>query len=190
MPDRNDALQKHSSDMLALQKHILEALDGQLTSEDVKRLPEVKQLIHDVRVVVNGQVTELEEFMTSIGGEVESFLKNAVSTTGGVLAGIYDKMREHPVSRILRDDYTAMHLAAVAYGMLYTTALTYQESRLADLASTHLRSLTPLAKRIVEVLPPVVAREVQHEGGFAGRNGDLAAVETRRLLREAWCQAA
>ncbi len=41
--------------------------------------------------------------------------KQAMSSTPRHVAGLYDKIRKDPVSRMLRDDYTALNMSSVSY---------------------------------------------------------------------------
>ena len=90
--------------------------------------------------------------------------KAAVATALGAFAGLYDKVRKDPVSRMLRDDYTALNMASFSYTMLHTTALAFHDEPVASLALKHLQDLTPLIMHLNEVVPHVVVKELQDEG--------------------------
>ena len=45
---------------------------------------------------------------------------------------------------MLRDDYTALSLAAISHTMLHTTGLALQNQPLADLAQRYLKDITPI----------------------------------------------
>jgi hypothetical protein len=81
----------------------------------------------------------------------------------GVVAGLYDKVRKHPISRLLRDDYTALSLAATAYSMLYTTGLAIRELPIANVALRHLQELTPLVMELSRILPAAVVKELAED---------------------------
>jgi hypothetical protein len=176
------ALHKHVSDMVALVDHILEAVETQLGWEEIQRLPEARQRLEQTLAVLRAQKLKLESYLAGTG-EDASLLKKAVTTITGMAAGLYGKVREHTGSRILRDDYTALNLASVSYTMLHTTALTYGERVLADLAALHFKELATLIVGLADALPEIVAREI--EGADADRVG-IAIAATHDLNRKVW----
>jgi len=90
--------------------------------------------------------------------------KDAVTAASGFLAGIYDHLRTHPISKDLRDDYVAVTMACVAYEMLHTTGLALKHAPTAELALRHLRQLTPYVSQIGQMIPQVVVKELASEG--------------------------
>lgn len=158
--DRQEAIQKHLSDMLALERHILEAITRQRDEEEVRRRVEANELIIRIERMLRQHTASLETLAEAYDARSESALKKAVTGVVGVVAGLYDKVRDHEVSRILRDDYTALSLSAMAYTALHTFGLTIREDRIADTAVQHLRDVTPLLVELSKVLPVVVADEV------------------------------
>lgn len=183
MADRKDALQKHTSDMLALERHILEAIERQRTSDDVRNAVEANKLIIEIERTLKQHVSALEGLVAEYGAEGESIVKKTFTELAGIVAGLYDKVREHPVSRMLRDDYTALSLASMGYTSYHTFGLAVQEPRVADLALEHLKDLTPLLIEISKVLPLVVAKEVYEENQNSfpvdGTVGPLATSNTQ-----------
>src|SRR5690606_29161102 len=134
------------TDMAAVEKHILEAVERQVDTRDTKDFPEALAVLNDVKGTLSRHVSALEAYNeTTQGGGLKEQLKEAVTGALGVAAGIYDKIRqEDKVSRMVRDTYTALGLATISYHMLYTTALGLKEDQLASLALDHLEDLSPL----------------------------------------------
>ena len=99
-----------------------------------------------------------------LGSTVTATVKTAVTNLLGDIAGLYNKIRKDPVSRILRDNYTALNMASLSYTQLYTTALAYHDQGVADTARKHLQELTPLIIHINEIVPYVVVKELTDEG--------------------------
>ena len=179
MSDQKSALQKHLNDMLGVEDHILKAIGRQRENEDVRNTVEANKVIIEIERVLKEHTAALENLVKGYGGK--SVLKDAVSEALGFVAGLYDKVREHTVSRMLRDDYTALSLAAMAYTALHTTGLAFKDRGVADLAERHLKDITPLLVEISKVLPHVVAKEVAEENDFAvdGSVGVQATVNTQ-----------
>jgi hypothetical protein len=177
-------LNEHVTNMAAVEKHILEAIERQSGSDAVKRYPEARVLIRRIEDTLRRHIEALEEHnAASEGGGFAEALKEAVAGALGVAAGLYDQVRNEVVSRMLRDDYTALSLAAISYHMLHTTALGLRQAATADLALRHLKDLTPLLVDLSKTICHVVAREMAtEEPGFDGAIG----AEAVRRTQEAW----
>jgi hypothetical protein len=74
---------------------------------------------------------------------------------------MYDKIRSEKVSKMLRDDYTALNLAAVGYSMLHTTGLAVQDHATAALALRHLKDYTSIIMELNAIIPSVVVAELK-----------------------------
>jgi hypothetical protein len=98
-------------------------------------------------------------------------------------ASVIENVRTDPISKNLRDDYTALGLAAVSYTMLHTTGQALMDQQTADLAANYLKDYTPLIAEIGEVIPEVVVSELRDETELLNPG---AAVEAVRRTQEAW----
>ncbi len=182
--DKNpETLRTYVNDMVTLQKHILEATEQQAADDRVKSEAQTIELITKVKHTVTQQVDDLEKQVARLGSETTAAAKQTVGHVLGVFAGLYGKVRKDPVSRMLRDGYTALALSSISYTMLHTTALAYHDQAVADLALAHLQQLTPLIMRYNEIVPNVVTAELQDEGpGIDTSVADEAIQNTQ----EAW----
>ena len=165
--ERTEAIQKHLADMQAVEKHILEAVQRQREEDLVRNDLDTNKLLIEVERTLKEHVQALANLSEEYDGEGESALKKAITAAAGVVAGLYDKVREHELTRMLRDDYTALSLASMGYTTLHTFGLAVKEQRIADVALSHLKEITPLMVEISKVLPVVTAREVAKENDFA-----------------------
>lgn len=179
-------LRMYVNDMVALEKHILEALERQREDERVQQDAEFKELIDRLHTLVRAHVLTMENHAAAVGEKFGSSVKDAVSSLTGVVAGLYDKVRKHPVSRLLRDDYTAVSLAATAYSMLYTTGLATRELPIANVALRHLQELTPLIKDLSRIIPIAVVKELAEDDPEIDRSILGLAQEN---TRKAWTLA-
>ncbi|MDB6140541.1 MAG: hypothetical protein JWO94_3613, partial [Verrucomicrobiaceae bacterium] len=94
--------------------------------------------------------------------------------------------RKHPVSRMLRDDFVALNVASVAYGMLYTSALAYQEEEVAAIALSHLNALPSQLTELGRLIPEAVVKELTEEYPQA----NISAIDTaRKAIDAAWMDA-
>ena len=183
MSDRQQAIQKHTADMLAVERHILEAIERQREDDDLREHAEANSIVIEIERTLKRHITALEQLAHEKDTGVEATFKKAVTEVLGAVAGLYDKVREHPVSRMLRDDYVALSLAAMSYTAFHTFGLAVKEPKIADLAEEHLRDLTPLLVRLSKVLPHVVAAEVAEEVDDYAADatvGDTAEMRTQR----------
>jgi ferritin-like metal-binding protein YciE len=184
MKDNREALRPYIADMAAVEKHILEALERQRNDDDIKQFPEAFQLVGRIEGVLRRHVEELEKHVEGFsGGGVATTLKEAVTGILGAVAGVYDKVRKDTASRALRDDYTALSLAAISYTMLHATALGLNQGMTAQIALSNLKDLTPLIVELSQVIPPVVVKELTLEG-YSMEPG--VGQQAARNTHEAW----
>lgn len=183
MENRQDTLQQYVSDMLSLSRHIHEALSRQVDDKATDNHPDAAALIRRLETTLTNQVEDQKRRLEGLGGDSASPVKEAVTAALGVAAGLIDEVRTQKVSKMLRDDYTALSLAAISLTMLHTTGLALSDPMTADMATRHLKELTPLIVEISEVIPHVVVRELQDDTeGTVASVGDQATSNTQ----EAW----
>jgi len=164
MSEQQKTIQKYVSDMLSLTHHIHEAVERQLKDERVQKDADAFPLINRLDGILEGHINSLETHLKTVGGDAPSPVKEAVSAVAGIFAGLYDKVRTDTVSKMLRDDYTALSLASIAHTMLHTTGLALQSQSTADIALSQLNDLTPVVVDLSEVIPLVVTRELIDDG--------------------------
>jgi hypothetical protein len=165
MKNQQEDLRPYVADMSAVVKHIEEAVARQKDDDDFKKIPQALDLVSRLDLVLLSQGKALENHLDKFpGGGVAGAVKSTVTSALGLFAGLYDKVRSETASRGLRDDYTALSLAAVSYTMLYTSALALNESSTADLALRGLKELTPFIMQINEVIPQAVVSELKADG--------------------------
>ena len=183
MREAKDILQQYISDMVALDEHIHEAIKRQIEDDRLKQFPEAAKVVNTLHRTLDTHMTGLKGQLKTLGGEASGPVKEAVSAIAGVAAGLYDKVRHDPVSKMLRDDYTALSLAAISYTMLHTTALALQRKPLADLAERYLRDITPIIIDISQAIPGVVVTDLEDEDVVIDRAVGQEAV---RKTQQAW----
>jgi ferritin-like metal-binding protein YciE len=165
MSKQRETLQKYVGDMLSVERHIYDAISHQKDDADFKNFPEAQAFVTKTETLLGSHISKLESHLKSLGGSPSKPVKEAVASVLGKAAGVIDNVRQNDkISTDLRDDYTALNLAAMSYTMLHTTGLALQDPQTAELARTHLMDLTPLITRLNEIMPEVVARELKDEG--------------------------
>jgi ferritin-like metal-binding protein YciE len=168
-------------DMVALESHIEEALDRQLTeTEDDPEAQAAVQRFHDL---VKQHRDTLKGVQEQVGTTAGNPIIAAGSTLLGKAAGVVDLVRTEGISKSLRDDYAAFSLAAISYSMLHTTALGLGNPQVASLAERHLSDYAGAIERINELMPGVVERELAKDGH---QTNSAAVGQTRSMVAKAW----
>lgn len=163
MTERQDTLQQYVSDMLAVERHLLPAFENQSKDDRFAKFPEARRLVNKIEATINSHINGLKQHLENLGGDAASPVKSAVTAALGVAASVIENMRTDPISKNLRDDYTALNLAAISYTMLHTTGQALMDQQTADLAASFLMDYTPLIVELNEVIPEVVVSELGDE---------------------------
>ena len=187
MRSENDILRQYLSDMVALDEHITEALKRQIEDERMEQFSEARQAVTTTKNTLETHISGLKRQLETLGGEESGPIKEAVSAVAGIAAGLYDKVRHDPVSKMLRDDYTAISLASISYTMLHATALAFKRPVIADLALGYLKDTSPLVIELSKVIPPVVVKDLSDNEVTVDMSAGEEAV---RRTQEAWNNAA
>jgi hypothetical protein len=165
MKARSDTLQQYVSDMIAVEEHIGTAVKRQTEDKDVsKNRPHASQIIHHIARHTDQHAQHLKQHLESIGGDPAKGIKEVATSALGAIAGVYDKMRTEQVSKMLRDDYTALNLAVVGYTMLHATGLALQDQATADLALVHMQHYTTIIMELNQIIPSVVVADLRDDG--------------------------
>lgn len=159
MTSRDEAIRKQLSDMLAVEHFILDALERQREEDKVRSSVPVNELVIRMERTMRDHTEALQRLADDYGIGTSGW-KKGISSVLGALAGLYDRVREHQLSRMIRDNYVSLSLAAMSYTALHTFGLSIKEDRIAAIAQEHLMHLTPLMVALSKVLPEVVANEL------------------------------
>jgi ferritin-like metal-binding protein YciE len=173
-------------DVVALESHIEEALDRQLSM--AKEHPQAGAAVQRFHDMVKQNRDALKQHQAEVGSTGGNPIKEVGSTVLGVAAGLIDKIRTEGVSKALRDDYTAFNHAAIGYTMLHTTALALGDQRTADVATRGLRGYASAVQEINHLIGDVVTWELQRDRHQL--SNPLAAAESRRAVDQIWKETA
>jgi hypothetical protein len=180
--DKDEAINSYLTDMLSLEEHIEKAVRGQL--EDLEDYPEVTRDLRQVLRKVEKHVSDLKELSTRRKAQGPSdAIKRAGSAILGLGAAAIDLVRTEGLPKNLRDDYTAFSLATIGYLMLHTTALSLQETEVAQLARQHFADYAEAVTRLHNLIPGAVVRFLR-EDGLPAREDVLP--EISRTIEEIW----
>jgi ferritin-like metal-binding protein YciE len=182
--DTNEVLRLYSSDLLELERHIIDMLKEQTDQEEVKRYPEVQQLVTSIQDTVGRHFNELEQGLESLGGEKSSLLKQAMGRVAGTAMGMASRAEgSEKCSKVLRNDYAALDAASLGSLMLYTTAAAFSNDTIGEISERHFNELTALAAETRKLIPEVVVREFADQGYAV--NSEVAE-EVSRKAQQVW----
>jgi ferritin-like metal-binding protein YciE len=177
------SLIQYVNDVIAMERDILNGVKTQLKDKRLEAYPELKLVLSEL---VAGSEERHDLFRTlseGEGGSLGASVKEGITAVTGVLAGIYGMVREHPVSRMVRDDIIAMDISSVSYGMLLTLGLSVGHGDCVRYATHGLEECSPLVVRLTDLLPSIVAEELAEDAPLA----NPAAVQIANAkIREAW----
>jgi ferritin-like metal-binding protein YciE len=182
--DTNDrhTVATYLSDMLALERHILAPIESQLASEDHQRSGAIA-IVQKINSVCISHISALETQLEAAGGSPAQGIKSAWAQLVGGGAAAINNVRKTKVSKSLRDDYSALGLAAISYTMLHATAAGLGDGSTAALAKRHLEDITPIIVDISTAIPGVVLEELAADGEDVKVT---AAQLTQEASKEAW----
>jgi len=182
--ERMDTLQKYVSDMIAVEEHIASAIRRQVNDENLtNHASRAGQIINKMAELTDRHTEDLKRHLEAIGGDKAKGIKEVATAAMGTLAGLYDKVRNEAVSKMLRDDYTALNLATVSYTMLHTTGLAFNDQATASLALRHLQDYTGVIMEINELIPSVVVTDLRDNGALIEESLLQLAISN---TQEAW----
>lgn len=177
MPEEHiEIVAQYVSDMLALEKHILEALEHQLPQTALH--PNIQAKLQGYIDLTKLHLERLLRRLNELGSQdtVGDKAKEGVANLFGQAAGVIDRLRIQPVSKNLRDDYTAGMHAVISYVMLRTTALGCGDEPTASLAETHAVELLDIVTWVARAIPGQVIHELEEERGTVMRQGAAGQV--------------
>ncbi|PWN07310.1 hypothetical protein [Rhodohalobacter mucosus] len=178
-----EKLKDYTADLLTLETHLYNAVNKQRTSDQAGDA-DAMELLNSIDRILRSQIDALENQIDRLGGGRKSDLKELLGSFAGLAAGLIDSVRKDPVSKMLRDDYTALSMLATGYTMLHTHALGMDDQELAELSVNHLGEITPVITELSRVIPMVVARESTGlDKSTAEEIGRKAMEETQKMWR-------
>jgi len=171
-------------DMVALESHIEEALDRQLT--EAQDDPDASAAVKRFHDMVKSHRDSLKGLQEQVGSTAGNPIIAVGAAVIGKAAGVINLVRTEGISKGLRDDYAAFSLAAISYSMLHTTALGLGNKRVASVAEQYLTDYAGAIERINEIMPSVVNRELLKDDH---KTDPSAVAATNAMVAKAWHSA-
>lgn len=179
---KNKSMRVYSSDLLALERHFLKAVKKQKESDIVTDTNAI-DLLHTLDKKVSHHVDELEQQVERLGEDIKKDIKSKLASYAGTLLGLVDNARKDPLSKMMRDDYSALSMLVIGYTMLHTLALAAEDTKLSDLSKDHLADYTQLITEVSKIVPLVVAHETIDDKAKAELIGNKAVENTQALWK-------
>ncbi len=181
--DERHSLQTYASDLLALEQHISQPLQGQARSEDLAEYGQARSVVEQMQQQNAAHITALKQCLEELGGHEGSPIKSAWASLLGGAASAIGGARKTKVTKWLRDDYTALSLANIGYTLLHATAVGLGDGSLAAVARQGLSDYARSVMLVSQIVPDVVLAELRADG----ENVALDAGDTiRRQTNDVW----
>lgn len=181
--DINEAKIKHLTDLKSVYTHVITAVEGQRTEEDITDIPVANQILMDTESSLKTFCDQIETKLEALGSS-NSVVKEALTGIAGVFAGIWNKVRDHETTRALRDLYTALSLCAAATTTLNAFAETVGDQELVAMSLRQQDTLCRLIVKVSEELPRITAMEVAKKHGLT--NGVDAGTRSMQNTQKVW----
>ena len=183
--DIQSETKQHLSDMIALQTHVLDAVEHQLGTEAITKDPDAAILLRETQAVYTRHIAQMEAMVEQQDAETRASLKSMITGFMGDLAGMYNKLRSEGAARAIRDTYTALSLTAASLTALKTFGLMVGREAVSKLAYEQMKDICPLIERFSHRLPYIVARETAANDNLPYDEAIPQRVEnaTRRIWR-------
>ena len=179
----HDSLKQYVNDMIGLERDIANAIKLQAEDERVERFKDLRSILDQVTRQSEARLERLKILSDREDASFGAAVKESITAVTGTLAGIYGKMREHPVSRMVRDDIIALEVASVSYGMLLTLGLSIDHQECGDIAKQGIDEIPSLIIALTDLLPIVVGNELAADAPLV----NPAAVQIAQTnIRDAW----
>lgn len=182
MNDKHQSsLKQYVNDMIAVERDIANAV--KLQTEDDRVTGELKVVLDQIVRLGESRQQLLKKLSDEEGGSLGAAVKEGITAVTGTLAGIYGKLREHPVSRMVRDDIIALEVASVSYGMLLTLGLSIGHQECVAVAERGIAETPPLIIALTDLLPVIVGHELAEDSPLANPAAGQVAITK---IRDAW----
>ncbi|MDD2943938.1 MAG: hypothetical protein PHC51_13355 [bacterium] len=174
-------------EQIALEEDLCRKFESQISEIESDEFLDAKELLTNASKVLEGHYNKLNELLDTLEIEDSNGHRTAVVTVSDSIETADKNLRQkRNISKILRDDYSALNLVTISNTILHTTALALDNSAVADVSLQHLANLAPYVVRVGELVPRVLARELRSQS----LGVDMAVAEAALVnVKLAWRKA-
>lgn len=185
MKNANDLLIQQLCEQIALEEHLCQLIQGQADGIEDSQFLDAKALLAGTADTLRQHFDSLNKLLDVLEKDSNPGFGGARSN-GGAPLHHETASEELVMSKMLRDDYAALNRVTISNTMLHTAALALNSKDLALAALKHLENIAPFVVQIGELLPDVIARELQAHSDEVDLS---AAKEALRNTKRAWGKA-
>ena len=158
-------LSKHLTDLNALLSHFSNVVKEQVEIGEKGRHTSLilNQKLHGI---LEKHKSLVEQKCELYAGSIETGAKEVFTNVLGSAAGLYNRMRDYPETRALRDNYTALSLLAASLTSLKTYGLMLGKEDVSKMAYDMLAEICPLIMEFSHKMPEIIARETAEREGL------------------------
>jgi len=180
--DTKDLISKYLADMHSLESHGHSAISRQVSQLKDSQHPQAYALVAEFEQLTERHMSQIEERIKALGGNVSKPVQDAASALTGVVAGVYNSVRSEEASKSIRDDYTFLSHVGIASMMLYTTARAVGDGVTAQIAQAIYGDSARAAMKIDDIMPRLVIEELRQDNLPITDSSE----DTRKLVHQAW----
>lgn len=179
-------LTQYVSEQIALEEHLSHLVAEQMSEIDNEDYAGVHELLASVQYILEQHFQPLNDALSVL--ENENAARQKKTERGQEKKRILRRVEQgaqesQRISKMLRDDYSALNSITMSNTLLHTTALLVDKIDVANLALQHLKNLTPLVVKIGELVPEVIAQELRHNSPKIDCSLAKTAIEN---VKSAW----
>jgi hypothetical protein len=196
MENHIDTLKQYLREQIALEEQLLRNVEEQLHEVQCAEYADARALLEKTKTALEGHFTPLNELLDQLERDVPLTLANGSLTEGkreprsnrgsNPSSREEERREQRRISRILRDDFSALNTVALNNTLLHTSALALKCHDIASVALKHIENLLPLLVEIGTLVPEVVAREISKEAPRV--HAEAAEVALKNVI-QAWRMA-
>jgi len=184
MDDYNEILKLHVSEQIALEEQACRLMEEQIKDLDEIQFAETREILIKAVEILENNFEQLNSVLSKLE-DLEDKVEPKSSRINGysLPSSLEQKQNSRRISKMIRDDYSALNLITMSNTLLHTTALTLKNYNIAELALQNLKLLAPLVVRLGEIAPLAVIMELN----LGQEKFDTKIAETALLnTKQAW----
>ena len=123
MENHDHILKRYLSEQIALEEQLCCIIESQISEIDEGDFADARDLLKKTGQVLERHFTPLNDLLAKLERDAIIVKKSAISSNGGEFNVPRNRERQNRISRILRDDYSALNRITISNTLLHTAAL-------------------------------------------------------------------
>jgi hypothetical protein len=188
MVNHDDHLKQYVREQIAIEESFCSLLEQQISEVNTAEYADAANLLIEAREVLGRNFVSLNKTLDNLEQGAVSTLSLIAGGNGtSTVKHLSERdLRTRRISKMLRDDYSALNLITMSNTLLHTTALALEQQEVAAIALKHLQNLAPIVVKIGALVPEVATRELHRESSKIDLSvGQIALKNTQLAWRNA-----